>query len=129
MLYLWDARLNEPRILLFPLLNLSSRVEAQWVPGQERTPPRIMYGDAHECMLAWPEGKGVVPDPMTITDDDTHSVASDAASEDSLYAILSPKKPAPTNDETQNTFHGDLDTVEEGLAEDTFQFRKGVGVY
>jgi len=137
ILYLWDANTNEPRILFFPTLKLTSRPEAQWVPGQETKLPTIVFGDAHGCALAWPEGRNeVVVDELLVAQDiDARSEVSEAVSEeDSLYAILSGKKsePADDADETRQTTAGDqsdLDTAADVPLEDTFHFRRGVGVH
>lgn len=137
ILYLWDASLNEPRILFFPTLRLTSKPEAQWVPGQEQNTSIIVYGNAHGCALAWPDGKDMPAELATTHEDvDARSEISEPASEeDSLYAILSGKK-SPLNaedtqnaEETQDPGQENLDTVTNIPMEDTFHFRKGVGVH
>jgi len=121
-LHIWDADVNQPHIIAHPSsLRLGNKAEAEWAVGGQQITPTIIYGGADGCVFAWPEGRRFRHGVTTQHEDP--EVASDE--EDSLYAILSGQESTPKADDTQAITEGAVDFP----LEDTFQFRKDIGVH
>lgn len=130
ILYLWNAVKDEPRVVSFPSLRFASKAEAQWVPGQDIASPMIMFGDAHGYAFAWTEGKLKLSEGSSNHEGDVSVTSEPGSEDDSLYAILSGGNKAGVNsEETPMPTEADLDTVANGIVEDTFHFRKGIGAH
>ncbi len=114
------------------MLNISSpsfsaKVKAQWTRTRPDRRPRLFFGDQHSFTVVHPYGKDDTPSPV-IKAEITAERANDSNDDDSLFEILSGRKPASGEDTTHYCMDSDVDTENLPL-QDTFRFRKGIGAY
>lgn len=135
-LYLWNARASidsAPRVVSLPQeARLTGKAEARWLPASSpQSKPALLYGDAHSSLLVWPDGRDPASPQLKDADvqasksvtSQTH--ASDGEGDESLFDIVN----ARTENEYDATVAGNFDEHQGATLQDTFDFRRGVGVF
>lgn len=123
--FLYDTISAVPYPLLMPVKKTTSKFEVKWLRTTSNQKPGLIFGDAQKLLLVWPDGR----DPMEEEDGnerDGHDLMDH--SEDSLYDILSGKKPPPymSVDDTE-ALVSEMDEETTEVLDDTFMGRRVVG--
>ena len=126
-LYMWNASQDRPCILNIPSVKFSGKVEAHWTQTRPDRKPRFIFRDLHNFTVVHPDGKEDAPSPI-IKAETTAEHVTNTDDEDSLFDILSGRKPALGDETTHYPTQTDMETVNSTL-QDTFRFRKGIGAY
>jgi hypothetical protein len=120
-IYLYDTVSAVPYPKVMPIKKSAGKFEAKWLHTAVNQKPGLLFGDSQSFLLAWPDGR----DPMLeeeIDDDDMMN-----HSEDSLFDILSGRKPTVSVDTTETLVSDVMDETTEFM-DDTFMGRRGMSV-
>lgn len=122
VIYLYDIISAVPYPIPVPVKKSTGKFEAKWLQTAPNQKPGLVFGDSQNFLLAWPDGR----DPMGEEEERDENDLMDH-SEDSLYDILSGKKPTPymSVDDTEALVSEMYEETTETM-EDTFVGRSGV---
>lgn len=112
--YIWEAAGDVPMVIKPGLEKTNNKFVAQWMPTGKDRKPSILFGDNQSHCLVWPNGRDAI---LRFEHSDDSELAEE--NDDSLFDILSGRKPAPVLQSTQM-----LDFDESTRLEDTFRSRK-----
>ncbi|TID18082.1 WD40 repeat-like protein [Venturia nashicola] len=125
-IYLYNTISAVPYPVILPMRkSTGSKFEAKWLQTTSTQKPSLVFSDSHNFLLAWPEGRN----PMDEVNEQGEKNDLMDHSEDSLYDILSGKKPAPymAIDDTE-ALVSELEGETTDMLDDTFAGRRGVSV-
>lgn len=135
-----------PRVLVLPSeVRLSGKAEAKWLPApaSSSSPSRknaVFYGDAHGCAVVWPDGREAASPKLNGVaaaadhgDAEAQGAKTEGEGDESLFDIVSGQDAeeqavdgaAPEGDAT---IASNFDEHQGATLQDTFDFRRGVGV-
>jgi hypothetical protein len=123
IIYLYDTVSTVPSPINFPIQKNSGKLEFKWLHTAMDQKPGLVLGDSHSFLIAWPDGRNPMPDEeQDETDLMNHS-------EDSLYDILSGRKPsALASMDTTEALVSDVMDESTEFMEDTFVGRRAMNI-
>lgn len=101
----------------------AGKLEAKWLQTTIDQKPGLVLSDTQSFLLAWPDGR----DPMQEEERDVDDLMDH--SEDSLYDILSGRKPtAYMSVDMTEALVSDMNEESTEIIDDTFMGRRGMGM-
>ncbi|QDS77629.1 hypothetical protein FKW77_002563 [Venturia effusa] len=120
--YMYDTISKVPYPMIMPMKKTTGKFESRWLQTESSQKPGLLFGDSQNFLLAWPDGR----DPMEEDEGDGNNLMDHT--EDSLYDILSGKKPTPymSIDNTE-ALVSEMDGETTQIMDDTFMGRRALG--
>ncbi|KAE9988671.1 hypothetical protein EG328_008688 [Venturia inaequalis] len=121
--YLYNTTSAIPDPIALPMKKPTGKFEAKWLQTTSNQKPGLIFSDSQNFMLVWPEGR----DSMDEEDEEREEKGLMDHSEDSLYDILSGRKPTPYMevDDTEALI-SEMDEETTEILDDTFMGRRGI---
>lgn len=127
--HVWNVSSSEPPTAL--LTGALPKARLNWIEGPPEANPIIMVTEASQFRLLYPEGQDELTDepPRPVSADESE-IYDEGGSEDSLFQVLSGRKPLPPKTQPSFTEMVDLDMEAEdsldGGLDDTFREKKAM---